>query len=184
MHEQLIAEVVGEIAPQILGRALGKAWQLGRDALAIDFRLGDGRFLFVSCDPSRPRLYLVERRARDLERESQAPAQFLLALRRRAGGAVVRAVSKDAGERVVRFAFDAEDEAGRPHSPGLVAQLTGRTANLFLLDDGGRVVESLRPARGEGQEAGDVYGPPARGVANARADHPGNSAARAGGTGA
>ena len=170
MLEQLIAEVVEEIAPQVRGRALGKVWQLGRAALAFDFRLGDGRFLFVSCDPVRPRLHLVSRRARDLERQSQAPAPFLLALRRRAGGAVVRAVTKDAGERVVRFAFDAEDEAGRRHAPALVAQLTGRTANLFLLDDAGRVVETLRPARGEGQEVGDVYGPPVRGSAGPPAD--------------
>jgi predicted ribosome quality control (RQC) complex YloA/Tae2 family protein len=172
MHEQLIAEIVEEIAPQIAGRALGKVWQLGRAALAFDFRLGDGRFLLVSCDPARPRLYIVERRARDLERQADAPSQFLLALRRRAGGAAVRAVTKDAGERVVRFAFDAEDEAGRRHAPRLVAQLTGRTANLFLLDDGGRVVETLRPARGAGQEVGDVYHPPVRGGASPRATGP------------
>lgn len=180
MLDQLIAEVVEEIAPQVRGRALGKVWQLARDALAFDFRLGEGRFLFVSCDPARPRLHLVERRARDLERQSSAPSQFLLALRRRAGGAVVRAVEKDAGERVVRFAFDAEDEAGRRHAPQLVAQLTGRTANLFLLDDAGRVVESLRPARGGGQEVGDVYGPPVSSDAGPRADDKHAADARAG----
>ena len=177
MLDQLIAEVVEEIGPQLRGRALGKAWQLGRDSLAFDFRLGDGRFLFVSCDPARPRLHLVERRARDLERQSAAPSQFLLALRRRAGGAVVRAVAKDGGERVVRFEFDAEDDAGRRHTPSLVAQLTGRTANLFLLDDGGRVVESLRPARGEGQEAGDAYAPPVRRAAGPRPGYAGDPGA-------
>jgi predicted ribosome quality control (RQC) complex YloA/Tae2 family protein len=189
MHDQLIAEIVEEIAPQVRGRALGKVWQLGRDALALDFRPGDGRFLFVSCDPARPRLHLVERRARDLERQSQPPSQFLLALRRRAGGAVVRAVTKDVRERVVRFLFDAEDEAGRRHAPVLVAQLTGRTANLFLLDDEGRVVETLRPARGEGQTVGDVYAPPARGTAEphaagVRAGEAGDAGSRAGETGA
>ena len=170
MLDQLIAEVVNEIAPQLSGRALGKVWQLGRDALAFDFRLNEGRFLFVSCDPARPRLYLVERRARDLERQSSAPSQFLMALRRRAGGACVRAAEKDVRDRVVRFAFEAEDEAGRRHAPVLVAQLTGRSANLFLLDDSGRVVETLRPARGEGQEVGDVYAPPTRGALSPHAD--------------
>src|SRR3712207_6559980 len=98
MLDQLIAEVVEEIAPQLSGRALGKAWQLGRAAVAFDFRLSEGRFLFVSCEPSAPRLHFVERRARDLERHSQAPAPFLMALRRRAGGATLRAVTKDARE--------------------------------------------------------------------------------------
>ncbi|HYN85411.1 MAG TPA: NFACT RNA binding domain-containing protein, partial [Pyrinomonadaceae bacterium] len=51
---------------------------------------------------------------------------------------------------------------GGAHAPALVAQLTGRSANLFLLDDAGRVLDSLRPARGAGQETGDIYAPPAQ----------------------
>ena len=180
MHEQLIAEVVAEIGPQIRGRVLGKTWQPGRNSLVFDFRLSDSRFLLVSCDPSEPRLHLVERRARDLERQSQAPSPFLLALRKRAGGALLRATKKDVGERVVRLAFEAEDEAGRRHSLTLVAQLTGRTANLFLLDDMGRVVETLRPARSEGQEIGDAYRPPARGNTSSHAGETGTAEARKG----
>ncbi|MCA1615706.1 MAG: NFACT RNA binding domain-containing protein [Acidobacteria bacterium] len=163
MHEELIAAVVEEIAPELRGRAFGKVWLLGRDRLAADFRLSEGRFLFFSLDPSAPRLHLVERRVRDLERQSLAPSNFALTLRKQLGGALLRAVTKDAGERVVRFSFEAHDAAGSAHARTLVAQLTGRTANLFLLDEDSRVTDALRPARGAGQEAGAGYRPPERG---------------------
>jgi predicted ribosome quality control (RQC) complex YloA/Tae2 family protein len=173
MHEQLIAAVTDEIAPELRGRAFGKVWQAGRDALAVDFRLSGGRFLFLSAEPSSPRLHLVERRVRDLEREAVAPSNFALALRKQLGGALLRSLTKDEGERVVRFRFEAQDAAGAPHARTLVAQLTGRTSNLFLLDADSRVIDSLRPARGEGQEAGETYRPPERGPhARASAEPP------------
>jgi len=161
MNERLISEVVGEVAAALVGRAWGRVFQLGRAALAVEFRPGDGRFLLLSAEPNRPRLHLVRRAARELERDSLPPAHFALLLRKRLGGATLVSVGRDEGERVVRLGFDAEDAGGRVYRAVLIAQLTGRTSNLFLLDEGGRVVDSLRPARGAGQEVGELYAPPA-----------------------
>src|SRR3954471_9888531 len=160
MNEQLIKEVVGEVGPALAGRAWGKVFQLSAASLAVDFRGGGGRYLFVSVEPGRPRLYLVSRTVRELERASQAPTPFALVLRKALGGATLRAVKKDEGERVVRFHFDVPDAVGDVRDATLIAQLTGRTSNLFLLDSHGRILDSLRPSRGEGQEIGDTYGPP------------------------
>jgi predicted ribosome quality control (RQC) complex YloA/Tae2 family protein len=159
MNEQLIGEVVEELSGALAGRTWGKVFQLSASSLAVDFRAG-GRYLFVSVEPGRPRLYLISRTVRELERASQTPTHFALLLRKALGGATLRAVTKDEGERVVRFRFEAEDAVGDAREATLVAQLTGRTSNLFLLDQNGRIRDALRPSRGEGQEAGDVYGPP------------------------
>ena len=160
MNDQLLAAVVDELAPELRGRAFGKVWQLGRAALAVDFRLSDGRYLFASVEPHAPRLHLITRRVRDLERESLPPSGFALALRKHVGGASLRAVTKDAGERVVRFSFEASDAAGRALVWTLVAQLTGRSANLLLVDGEGRVADTLRPPRGDGQQIGESYRTP------------------------
>ncbi len=162
MNENLISRVVEELAPLAVGRAWGKVFQLARASLAVDLRPGDGRYLFLSVEPNAPRLYMIARTVRELEKASQQPSAFVLALRKQLGGATLVSLTKDAGERVVRFLFDARDEAGGHYSPALVAQLTGRSSNLFLLDDGGRVLDSLRPARGAGQETGELYAPPAQ----------------------
>lgn len=168
MNENLISRVVEELAPLVEGRAWGKVFQLSRSSLAVDLRPGDGRYLFLSAEPNAPRLYLVARTLRELEKASQQPSPFALALRKQLGGATIVSLTKDAGERVVRLLFDARGEAGDRHSPALVAQLTGRSSNLFLLDDGGRVLDSLRPARGAGQETGELYAPPAQPRADVR----------------
>src|SRR4051794_20505162 len=160
MDEQLIGEAVEEIGRSLAGREWGKVFQLSSASLAADFRGGGGRYLFVSVEPGRPRLYLVSRTVRELERASQAPTPFALVLRKALGGATLRALKKDEGERVVRFIFDVPDAVGDVRDATLVAQLTGRTSNLFLLDSHGRILDTLRPSRGEGQETGDTYGPP------------------------
>jgi predicted ribosome quality control (RQC) complex YloA/Tae2 family protein len=41
-----------------------------------------------------------------------------------------------------------------------VAQLTGRSANLFLLDAAGKIAHAWRTPHGEGQQGNDLYRPP------------------------
>src|SRR5947209_5113626 len=167
MNEQLIGEVVEEIRLALAGRRWGKVFQLSGASLAVDFRAGDGRYLLISVEPNQPRLHLISRTVRELEKASRAPTPFALVLRKHLGGATLDSLAKDEGERVVRFRLAAPDATGAEHAATLVAQLTGRTSNLFLLDERGRIVDSLRPSRGAGQEVGDVYSPPDAGGAPA-----------------
>lgn len=160
MNDQLIADIIAELAPALEGRMMGKVWQLSRVALAFDFRPSDGRYLFISVDPAAPRIHTIARTVRELEKLSLAPSSFVLTMRKQLGGARVLSVKKDAGERVVRFSFATYDAVGDSHDRTLIAQLTGRAANLLLLDAAGRVTDALRTPRGEGQEIADIYQPP------------------------
>ena len=54
------------------------------------------------------------------------------------------------------------DELGESQARTLVAQLTGRSANLFLLDTVSRITHAFRAPRGEGQLTGDIYRAPVR----------------------
>ena len=162
MNEQLIEEALEELRPALAGRLWGKVFQLSADTLAVDFRTGDGRYLLLSADPARPRLHLIARTVRELERASHSPSPFVLFLRKALGGATLRALKKDEGERVVRFGFSVPDALGEEGEATLVAQLTGRSANLFLLDEHDRIRVAMRPTRGAGQTEGEVYGPPER----------------------
>ncbi|MCA1633852.1 MAG: NFACT family protein [Acidobacteria bacterium] len=165
MNDQALKEIVEEIAPALAGGVWGKVFQLSALSFAVDFRAGDGRYLLISAEPNHPRLYLIRRTVRELEKASHAPTHFPLVLRKTLGGARLTSVRKDEDDRLVRFSFAVEDATGEARPSTLVAQLTGRTSNLFLLDTGGRVVDSLRPSRGDGQEVGEVYAPPASGSA-------------------
>ena len=151
MHDELIRRVVEELRASLSGRFLGKIYQLTPLSFAFDFGLR-GSFLLCSVEPSSPRLYLIERRARDLQKTSIPLGQFGQLLRAKTNGAAVVGVDKDPGDRVVRFSFRG-DEFFK-----LIIQLTGRTSNLFLLDEADRIVAVLRGPRG--QLPGEIYSPP------------------------
>ncbi len=157
MHDELIRRVVEELRSSLSGRFLGKIYQLTPLSFAFDFGLR-GSFLYISVEPSSPRLYLIQRRGRDLQKASSQLGHFGQLLRARTNGCAVVSVDKDPLDRVVRLTFRCDDEAGATHFRRLVVQLTGRTANLFLLDELNRIVAMLRAPRG--QMPGEVYSPP------------------------
>ena len=93
MHQELIRRVVEELRASLSGRFLGKIYQLTPLSFALDFGLR-GSFLLVSVEPSSPRLYLIERRARDLQKTSIQLAHFGQSLRAKTnGGALVSVVN-------------------------------------------------------------------------------------------
>ena len=157
MDDQSIQEIVDEITPQIIHRAPGKIFQLGTASLAIDFGLREAGYLFISADPSAPRMHLIRRRVRDLEKQSAQLTQFSLTLRKELADTQLDAIEKDAADRIVRFDFVGRDELGNPKRRVLLAQLTGRSANLLLLDADSRIVQTARKAGAEGQRPGDSY---------------------------
>src|SRR5215216_6221170 len=155
MDQALIQSVVEELRGSLTGRFFGKIFQLTPLSFAFDLGLR-GEFLFVSVDPASPRFYLIKRRLRDLEKQAVALGAFGQALRSKLSGAHVISISKDPLDRIVRLTFriEAEEIVFRR----LVVQLTGRTANLFLVDELNRILAVLR----EQPPAGETYEPPPR----------------------
>src|ERR1044072_9689612 len=121
-----------------MGRVMGKVFQLSRPHREIYFPTNYSSYLFLSGEPAAPRLYLIERRVRDLEKQSLQPTPFVLALRKVLSGATLRQLAKDEGDRIVRFTFDARDAMNNTVGRVLVAQLSGRGGSLFLLGGGRR----------------------------------------------
>jgi predicted ribosome quality control (RQC) complex YloA/Tae2 family protein len=54
-----------------------------------------------------------------------------------------------------------QEDTGEVQERTFVAQLTGRSANLFLLDAQGRITHARRFLNGTGQQVGELYAPPA-----------------------
>ena len=144
MHPQLLQRIVEELRTNLTGRYLGKIIQLSSVSFAFDFGLR-GEFLYVNVDPGSPRLYLIRRRVKELERQSQPLNHFGLLLREKLSGEPVTAIEKAVEDRIVRFEFA---------SRALIAQLTGRTADLFLLE-GDQIESGLRT------QIKGIYQPPA-----------------------
>ncbi|HVQ37768.1 MAG TPA: NFACT family protein, partial [Pyrinomonadaceae bacterium] len=161
MHQATLKEFVEESASLLRDRFLGKIFQLSDSSFVIDFGLKSDGFLFISAEPAAPRLYLIKRSTRELEKQSLSLSHFGQALRASLGGGKLLSITKDADERVIRLSFDVTDDLGDSQVRELIAQLTGRSANLFLLEASGRITHALRAPRGDGQQLGESYQPPA-----------------------
>ncbi|HEV2903947.1 MAG TPA: NFACT family protein, partial [Pyrinomonadaceae bacterium] len=127
MDDATIAAIVSEIEPLLIGRAPGKIFQLTHQSLAIDFGLREHGYLFMSVEPAAPRLYLIKRSVRDLEKASGPTTQFALSMRKELAQKKVTSVEKLQTDRVVMMTFEGSDDLGQQTQRTLIAQLTGRS---------------------------------------------------------
>jgi predicted ribosome quality control (RQC) complex YloA/Tae2 family protein len=162
VNNKTLEQICAELASALTGQKFGKIFTLSRLTLAIDFRLNESLFLFISAESVEPRIYLIKRRLRDLEKQSGNPNSFVSFIRKRLANAVLQSIEKTENERILTFFFTAQTEIGETEKYSLVAQLTGRSANLFLLDKNGFILDKLRETFGEGQEIGGKYSAPVR----------------------
>lgn len=162
VNEATLEKISAELSSVIVGQKFGKIFPLSRFQIAVDFRISDSHYLFISIEPVSPRIYLIKRRLRDLEKSVKNPLPFLLFLRKKLANAVLQNIQKLKGERVLRFEFAAQDELGKNEYLVLIVQLTGRSANLFLLDAQDFIIDSMRENSGKGQEIGQKFAPPFR----------------------
>ncbi|MEZ5344509.1 MAG: NFACT family protein [Pyrinomonadaceae bacterium] len=162
MNEATLQKIEAELSGHLAGRKFGKIFVLSRMMIAVDFRLDDGKYLLISVEPGSPRIYLIKRRLKTLEKRSASQPSFVSFIRKKIANSVVEKVIKLEGERVIRIELAARNELGQSELFSLVIQLTGRSSNLFLLDGEDRILDSLRETEGKGQTAPDVYSPPAK----------------------
>lgn len=167
MDQETLEEIVDELGEVLPGHFLGKIFQLSATSLALDFGLKHEGYLFISIEPAASRLHLIKRSGRMLQKAAAPPSHFAQTMRANLGGGKLVSLTKDPHERIVRFSFSVTDELGESRDWKLVTQLTGRSANLFLLDSAGKITQAWRMPRGEGQQVGNLYRPPAPRAASA-----------------
>ena len=170
MDLSTIEKITPELQSALIGKRFGRVFQMSKTDFIIDFRLDAGRYLFISGSPADPRIYLVRRRLRDIERSALPPSAFANSLRKNFANAVVTTVSRLPEERVITIELEGESELGVVLTGSLLVQLTGKSANLFITNNNGIIDDRLRMTRGDGQEIGTTYSPPARQVEAARGE--------------
>ncbi len=150
-----IRHVLEEIAPALEGGWVQKVYQPHAEAVSLEIRSrGNTLTLHLSADPETARLHFLSRKYSN----PPTPPPFCQLLRAHLEGARIEHLHQVGGDRIVRMDLTRE---GRPAA--LVAELTGRTANVLLLDHDDAVRGQLRKGR---LTTGEPYVPPAsRGTA-------------------
>ena len=160
MNEPTIKAIFAELSDHLIGQKFGKIFALSKRKLAIDFRTSDGKYLFLSFEPNSPRVYFIERKLKQLEKSSKHQLPFASFLRKKLANSTLQEIKKIRDERIIKFLLTSIDEFGEAQTFTLVAQLTGRSSNFFLLDDSNTVLDSLRKTSDVGQQTGAIYATP------------------------
>ena len=133
--------VLAEIREKTAGARVEKIHQPTRDTVILQLRCEHGREkLLFAPNPAAPRLHLTVSSPENPEQ----PPMFCMLLRKHLSGARLAAITQPPMERMARFTFDCIDEMGDPVQKHLVAELMGRTCNLYLLDPDDRIIDCLR----------------------------------------
>ncbi len=136
-----LSAVLGEVREKCMGARIDKIHQPSRDTLILQMHSREHRTkLLFAANPTAPRLHLT---AASPENPAEPP-MFCMLLRKHLMGARLAEITQPPMERAAVFTFDCTDEMGFPVQKRLVAELMGRTCNLYLLNAEGRILDCLR----------------------------------------
>ena len=136
-----LSAVLEEVRAKCIGARIDKIHQPSRDTLILHMHSREHRTkLLFAANPTAPRLHLTT-----ASPENPAePPMFCMLLRKHLMGAKLAEIQQPPMERAATFTFDCTDEMGFPVQKRLVAELMGRTCNLYLLSPEGRILDCLR----------------------------------------
>ena len=136
-----LSAVLAELRQKAIGARVEKIHQPSRDTVILLLRCEHGREkLLFAPNPAAPRLHLTQASPEN----PPEPPMFCMLLRKHLSGAKLTQITQPAMERAATFTFDCTDEMGFPVQKHLVAELMGRTCNLYLLGPDGRILDCLR----------------------------------------
>ena len=141
-----IERVLAEISPVLCGGWVQKIQQPTDHTLIFDIRVpGHTHRLLICCNPETSRLHLTNHH----QLNPPTPPAFCQFLRAHIQGARIDQISQVPNDRIVEMAFTSKEG---PHT--LVCELTGKNANILVLDPNRLVLRELLHQRGH---AGKMY---------------------------
>ena len=144
-----IAKVTGELIPALAGGWIQKIYQPTARTILLEIRApGQTHRFLISCHQESARLHFTTAAFQN----PTTPPPFCQFLRAHLQGARIDQVEQLQGDRIVQLALTAKEGPCR-----LVAELTGKTSNLLVLDEAGRIRRDLNGVKGL---VGHLYVPP------------------------
>ncbi len=143
MENFILAAITIELRRLLLNQRLGKIIQLGTTGLLIETRLRESGWLYLSTDPQLLALHLTHRNAKQFYAEARIDTHFVDLFKKYLSNALVTEIEKLGYDRMVRFSLLATNENGIETPRDLIIQLTGRSANVFILEKN-QIIAALR----------------------------------------
>ncbi|MEK7772840.1 MAG: NFACT family protein, partial [Deltaproteobacteria bacterium] len=140
MKPSVIRHILVEINERLSGGVVSRVHQMDeRNILLKIFSRGSQECLIISAHPKFARIHLTG----EAFINPPAPLRFCAYLRSRITGARIEGFTQADGERIVDIGVKKPyDGSVEPFT--LVAELTGKSSNIILIDGNGIVLDALR----------------------------------------
>lgn len=138
-----ISGLVFELNDKLEGGRIDKIQQPEKDILLISLRSkGKNRRLLVCGSSGGARIHLTEN---NLENPAEPP-MFCMLMRKHLVGAKIISVTQPDMERMIVLELDTHDELGINSRKKLVCEMMGRSSNVILVGQDGRIIDCMRRA--------------------------------------
>ena len=125
----------------LIGSRIDKIHQPARDMIILSFRTASGaKRVLCSVSADAARVHITETNP---ENPAQPP-MFCMLLRKHLSGGKLEAVEQDGLERILMLRVRCNNELGDSVLLTLVCEIMGRFSNVILVNEHGRVIDSLR----------------------------------------
>jgi len=136
-----VSALTREIKEILVGSKVDKIQQTEHDELLISF-FGPcgGKKLRLTANAAVARVCLTE----DKKQSPKTAPLFCMLLRKHLSGNKLIDVSQPGFERVMELTFEGLNDLGDVTRKKLIAELMGRHSNIILMEEGGRMIDSIR----------------------------------------
>lgn len=135
------AALCGELEQAIAGGRIDKVQQPERDMLLLSLRAnGKNRRLLIAAGTGNARAHLTE----SAFENPAEPPMFCMLLRKHLVGAHIVSVFQPDWERMLILLLDTHDELGVDSRKQLIVEMIGRSANVILVGEDGRIIDCMR----------------------------------------
>ena len=138
-----IHALAAELEDRLAGGRIDKVQQPEKDLLLLTLRArGENLRLLLSAGTGSARAHVT---GASYENPQEAP-MFCMLLRKHLVGARILSVRQPDWERMLILELDARDELGVGSRKQLIVELIGRSANVILVGEDGRILDCIRRA--------------------------------------
>lgn len=125
----------------LIGSRIDKIYQPTRDSLVLSFRgKGGATRVLLSASADASRIHITNE---TVENPPQPP-MFCMLLRKHISGGKLEAIEQDGLERILRLKLRCNNELGDSVILTLVIEIMGRCSNIILVNENGRIIDSIR----------------------------------------
>lgn len=122
---------------ELIGGRVEKIYQPSREEIIISIRK---KKLYISANAGSARVHITQKQPDN----PQTPPMFCMLLRKRIGNGRLIAIRQDGLERILFLDFECVNEFGDMVTITLACEIMGRCSNLIIINDEGRIIDSIK----------------------------------------